>query len=268
MKHLLRLFLFLALLTNAAAYTIHVAWGPSTGTNIIVAYRIYLAGGSSTYALYGTTTGTSLDMLINNLMPGVAYTLYATALDNSNQESLASNFVSTNQPVVGGLTTLSVTNNGIVTIPSVGPAVPYPSGINVVGMKGVIVSCTVTLRGFTHTWPGDVDMLVVSPTGQKVLVFSDAVGGHPFNNVTLTFSDSASSLLPVSSTVSSGTYKPTNYDTNTDKFPLPAPSAPFATTLSAFNGQSPNGVWSLYVQDDGAGDLGKLAGWSITLNTK
>jgi hypothetical protein len=38
--------------------------------------------------------------------------------------------------------------------------------------------------------------------------------------------------------------------------------------MSAFNGQSPNGTWSLYVVDDGPSDQGVISGgWSLTVTT-
>ena len=62
-------------------------------------------------------------------------------------------------------------------------------------------------------------------------------------------------------------YKPLNWDGGDgDPFPAPAPAPPRATTLSAFNGQNPNGAWRLFVIDDAAGDSGQIAGgWSLTV---
>jgi hypothetical protein len=49
-----------------------------------------------------------------------------------------------------------------------------------------------------------------------------------------------------------------------DTFPTSAPSPSAATSLSAFAGTNPNGVWSLYVVDDLGGDVGLIAGgWSL-----
>src|SRR6185436_10112158 len=119
------------------------------------------------------------------------------------------------------------------------------------------------LRNLTHTWTRDIDVLLVGPGGQKVMICSDAGNGGA-NNSTFTLSDSAASALTRSSLVS-GTYRPGDYETG-DVLPAPAPAGPYATVLSAFNGQTPNGVWSLYVFDDGPGDLGSFAGgWSLTL---
>ena len=50
-----------------------------------------------------------------------------------------------------------------------------------------------TLKNLSHTWVSDVDVLLVGPSGQKVLVFSDV--GDAFNAttspVTVTLSDAA-----------------------------------------------------------------------------
>ena len=35
--------------------------------------------------------------------------------------------------------------------------------------------------------------------------------------------------------------------------PSPAPSDPYGTQLSDFNGSDPEGTWKLYVKDDNAG---------------
>ncbi|HEY3244666.1 MAG TPA: choice-of-anchor X domain-containing protein [Phycisphaerae bacterium] len=148
-----------------------------------------------------------------------------------------------------------------------GPASPYPSVITVSGNGGVILNMTVTLFGFTHTYPDDVDVLLVGPNGAKVILMSDCGLSGDVINVDLTFSDGAAAPLPDSGQIVSGTYLPTNYDT-VDTFPAPAPAGPYGTMLAAFNNISPNGNWSLYVVDDAAIDVGSFSGgWSIDVNT-
>ncbi|WP_353957823.1 hypothetical protein [Peribacillus sp. NJ4] len=57
-----------------------------------------------------------------------------------------------------------------------GPAAPYPSFINVAGLTGTIAEVTVTLNNMSHTFPADLDILLVGPQGQNVLLMSDAGG--------------------------------------------------------------------------------------------
>ncbi len=177
------------------------------------------------------------------------------------------NTTSTNFTVtVSSLTTgtFSFSNATAITIPVTGAASPYPSTIHTSGLGGTASNVVVTLRNLTHTWTRDLDMLLVGPGGQKMLLSSDA-GNGAANNVTLTFSNGAAVALPRSSLVT-GAYRPANYDSATDVFPAPAPAAPFGASLTAFNGQTPNGTWALFVFDDGNGDSGNIAGgWSLTL---
>lgn len=145
-------------------------------------------------------------------------------------------------------------------------ASPYSSTINVQGLNGVVHSARVTLSNVQHANPSDMDMLLVGPDGQTVVLMSDAGGGSPVDNVDLTFRDTASNAVSARSLVS-GAYRPTNLDgSNSDAFPPGAPPGPFSTLLSTFNGQNPNGVWRLYVTDDDAAlDAGSIDAWSLTL---
>jgi VCBS repeat-containing protein len=169
--------------------------------------------------------------------------------------------------VPASLLTINSSNTTSITIPSSGAGTPYGSTIHVSGMSGTISQLRVTLSNLSHTYPDDIDVLLVGPAGQRLLLMSDAGGSARVSNATLTFSDAATVALPDSGLISSGTYRPTNYDTS-DAFPSPAPTGPYGSTLSLFNGTNPNGAWKLYVVDDAGSDTGAIAGgWSLSLET-
>jgi hypothetical protein len=148
-----------------------------------------------------------------------------------------------------------------------GVASPYPSLIPVSGLTGIVSRVTVTLTGLTHASADDLDFLLVGPTGQAVLLMSDAGGAGAVSNVNLTFDDAATQSLPFSATIVSGVYKPTNFDTTSDDFPAPAPQGSFGQVLALFNGLDPNGPWWLYILDDSSPGVGSLASWSLNIVT-
>lgn len=155
-------------------------------------------------------------------------------------------------------------NPASISIPSVGVATPYPSSISVSGITGTVTKVTASLFGISHTFPSDVDILLVGPAGQKVILMSDADGGTDIVNVNLTFDDAGPAI---GTTVISGTFRPTNVGTG-DTFAAPAPAAPYGAALADFNGTNPNGTWSLFVVDDASGDVGTIAGgWSLSFQT-
>ncbi len=165
---------------------------------------------------------------------------------------------------------MSFSNPGTITIPASGTsgkADPYPSTIPV-NLPGSIVDLNVTLFGLSHWWPADLDILLVGPGGQKVILMSDVLAIHAFPNVTLTFDDSAASPVPLLY-ITSGTYRPRNIDFfGSDSFPAPAPAGPFSSVLSVYNGTDPNGDWSLYVFDDSRFLTGSIAnGWRLDIET-
>jgi uncharacterized repeat protein (TIGR01451 family) len=152
-----------------------------------------------------------------------------------------------------------------ITIPSQGTANPYPATINISGLDGRVSHATVTLHGLTHSFPHDIDVVLASPAGTNVLFMSHTGGGYAANNVNLTFDDAVTGTLPNFDPIISGTYKPSNYQ-GPVALPGTAPSNSYQFTLSAFDWNNPNGVWSLYVYDDTAADSGVIAGgWSLSL---
>src|SRR5439155_15513335 len=159
------------------------------------------------------------------------------------------------------------TNSGVITITDNTTATPYPSSVKVNCVRGVITRATVTLRGLTHAYPDDIDLLLVGPNGQKVVLMSDAGGGQAINNINLTFDDQAFAPLPDWTQIVPGAFRPMNYDDGPDSFPSPAPPPPYASDLSSLNGTDPNGFWSLFALDDYQLDGGAInAGWVLSLS--
>lgn len=150
------------------------------------------------------------------------------------------------------------------------PSTPYGTAINIGGVSGVISDLSVTIHGFSHTDPQDVDMLLVGPSGMGLVFMSDVGSSASVTGVDLTFSDSAPGTLGVP--LVTGTYRPTNIFGFADLFPPTAPFRPYHeavnSPLSRFNGTSPNGEWRLYVVDARTGDAGSIAGgWSLQIET-
>ncbi len=145
-----------------------------------------------------------------------------------------------------------------------GPASIYPASVNVSGFTGVTADVSLTLIGVTHTYADDIAVLLQSPTGQNVLVWNNAGGSGDPSNCTFIFTDSASGPMPDNSFVCGSTYQASIYGGITN-FSAPAPSGPYGTSFSALNGYNPNGTWNLYVYDDAGGDVGSLAGWTLTI---
>jgi subtilisin-like proprotein convertase family protein len=171
--------------------------------------------------------------------------------------------------------------NAIVINDSLAPptvAALYPSSITVAGIAGELVTkATVTLYGFSHGFPSDVDILLIGPQGQKSIVMANAGGQNRYSvtNLNLTFDDDAASALPIYTQLVSGSFKPTNgyaaigYPNLPFEFPSPAPAgnSNSPTALSVFKNTDPSGIWKLFVVDDVSGDSGTIVGgWSLTLS--
>lgn len=161
----------------------------------------------------------------------------------------------------------------------------YPSQILVSGATNNVFRVRVTLYDYWSNSPDNVDVLLVGPNGAKYILMADAGGLVPIpaaNARTLTFTDSAPQVVPDSTAPATGVYQPTNWETPVSSFPVPAPPAPYVepgsavsrpvsqTLFGSFAGINANGIWSLYVRDDGnfprpEVQNGAICGWGIEL---
>jgi subtilisin-like proprotein convertase family protein len=146
---------------------------------------------------------------------------------------------------------------------------PYPSSVTVSGALPVVCKVTVNLNQISHSFPDDIDILLTAPgTASNALIMSDAGGGTDLVDVDVLLDDAAATALPDAATITSGSWRPANYEVN-DLFPAgpPASSPDENAALSVFNGSDPNGAWNLYVVDDLDDDLGDIASWCVNLAT-
>jgi subtilisin-like proprotein convertase family protein len=146
---------------------------------------------------------------------------------------------------------------------------PYPSIINVTRYDGrLLTSLRLTLFQFAHSFPEDVDILLEAPTGDKIILLSDAGGHTAVRELNLTFDTSATAIVGTN-TLQYGSYLPGNYGSEPDPFPAPAPFPPYHSDLAALLDKPANGEWKLFVVDDESSDAGTiLGGWSLEIDTE
>jgi len=150
-----------------------------------------------------------------------------------------------------------------------GTANPFPSTLSVSGITDPITDVNITLFNVSHTFPNDIEIALAGPTGVALVILADIGNPTDIVGIDLTFDDQATAVLSNSGTVTGGTYQVAQNGTLPLHLSLPSPlSVTFGQTLSVFNGLDPNGDWRLFVNDDGGGDVGSIAGgWSLTFNS-
>ena len=139
-------------------------------------------------------------------------------------------------------------NNTVIPIPT-GPAT-ITSTITVLGVDPYLLDVNMTTL-LQHTFNDDLDVTLTSPAGTVIIITTDNGDGN--NNVfdgTLWDDDAPT---PLSEAVFF------NLVTATPLVPEGA--------MGAFIGEDPNGVWTLTITDDLAGDGGILNGWSLDIQT-
>jgi subtilisin-like proprotein convertase family protein len=154
------------------------------------------------------------------------------------------------------------TNSTTIAVPAAGSsgnASLYPSAIDVSGMSGAPVS--VTLYNFSHTFLNDIDIALVSPTNQALVLFAEQGGSADFSDATITFADAAG-VYGGGNIFGTMSFRPIGGTGATFSGDLPVGTT-FVSSFAELTGGS-NGAWGLYVFDDVGGDVGQVSGgWSV-----
>ncbi len=173
--------------------------------------------------------------------------------------------------IAGGWTLTLQIDPAAVVIPASGTAgiaTPYPSHYSYQTTPlGPIFDLNLRIEGATHSYPDDLDLLLVSPAGTAVVVMSDACGMDDVTNHLWRFDDQAAAMMPDDGPCTAVDYRPSEYQ-NGDAWPAPAPAGPYSAVMDAFSDENPFGDWLLFALDDAAGDTGYLLdGWELEVTT-
>jgi subtilisin-like proprotein convertase family protein len=112
---------------------------------------------------------------------------------------------------------------------------------------GTISDVNITMD-LTHSYLGEVTATLISPAGTQVQIFKDVCASGASTRAVATFDDSGATAICGSNPTLSGVIKSSQL-------------------LSAFNGQSSTGTWTLRIFDSANGDGGILNSWSLNICT-
>ncbi|MFN7804166.1 MAG: proprotein convertase P-domain-containing protein, partial [Planctomycetaceae bacterium] len=149
--------------------------------------------------------------------------------------------------LLDAVTGLSTVSSGTVnlSIPDNNTA-GRTSNLVVSGQVGGIVDLDLTLN-ISHTAVGNLVVKLTSPQGTTITLVNRR-GGTGDNFTNLILDDQATTAVSAGTAPFTGRFRP-------------------ETSLSTFNGLSPNGTWTLNVSDLAAVDVGTLQNWSLSFTT-
>jgi subtilisin-like proprotein convertase family protein len=250
---------------------------PNTGGTINNVQATVTGGGSANYG--NIADGATVTMPITYTVPagavcGSMHNVTITVSSAIGSQTPEIRSFRLGIPIGGAPVTFTSSTAMVIPGTGTGPGVsaPYGTTIAASGLSGN-KNIKLELTGLSHTFPGDLDILLVGPGGQKFVVMSDAANTADAVNVNTLLSDGAPAIIPSADSPIAGDWRPTQY-TSGDAFTAPAPAGPYLdpatagsqtfTTAFGSAGAAMNGTWTLYVMDDAGVDVGEMDGWKLT----
>ncbi len=229
--------------------------GLQTVSNFPVGFRA--DGGTAQFETYtgsvaqfDTVTYTFTTQLANLSATGMHTIDVFTALvgdEYSDSDSLLGSTVENH----GNLTPFTITDEPGAFISSTLPQ-GTTSQMFFCGLPNVLDGCfqiaSVTIDSINHTWLSDLSIYLISPAGDSVeLSTGNGGGGDGMSNVIFTDASTNNITLQVND-ILPGEYHPQD---------------PMGFE-GLYNGQDPNGGWSLFIADLVGGDDGVLVSWTLS----
>jgi subtilisin-like proprotein convertase family protein len=237
-----------------------------TGSLILTAENIGLVGATNVTAVVTTTTP---GVAINNGnvsfpdipaestqqgAPPVTFTVggsvaCGTFIDFQVEYTTDSGTFTDNFTLMVGQNTFSMTNYASTDVPKPIADAATTTSVLVVPDNFTVSDVDVTIDA-THTWDGDLDIVLIGPGGSPVVELTSDNGGSGDNYTNTKFDDEAVTPITSGTPPYTGTFRPEGQ-------------------LSNFDGISSGGTWTLSITDDFPADVGTLLSWSldITANT-
>ncbi len=215
-----------------------LSWGTASGTN--VTYMLEVSTNSAFSAIIVSETGlTATSFTVSGLMTNTIYYWRIAAVNNCGAGAYSEifSFQTSNCQIINSTDVpVSISASGTPTITST---------LTVAGLGSILDLNVVELSG-THTYIQDLNIDLTSPAGTTVRLLSRICGGQ--DDFDIVFDDDASNVygdLPCPP-VDGDAYQPNN-------------------ALAAFNGEDPNGTWTLTIEDGANQDGGSLSAWAIEI---
>ncbi|MCW5900684.1 MAG: T9SS type A sorting domain-containing protein [Flavobacteriales bacterium] len=178
----------------------------------------------------------------------------------------------------GGSNTSFFAGTGLpAAIPDNAPLAGLDVTIPVSGITGTVENIGLNFTGLTHTWVGDLVILLTSPAGTTHTVIfrvgqptcppgapgagdsSNLLGDYAFNDGAATTLWTAAVAAPgTNDIIPSGTYRTTDVCVNTATSILATFGFPAAVGVDNINGD-----WTVYITDNAGADVGTIDGLSL-----
>ncbi len=180
--------------------------------------------------------------------PNGVWTLEVTDSASSDTGSINSWSLAFQTSVAPTPNVASYASSGAVAIPDNSSTT---SSVVVSGAGTQICDINLTTN-ITHTYPGDLDLALVSPSGTRTVLVTDNNAGSADDVFDGSLWDDETGTLVADVTFTAGTAAG----------PILAEGA-----LGAFAAEDPNGTWTLEVADTAAIDTGTIDAWSLSITT-
>ena len=213
-------------------------------------YDVQIATNSSFAPVLSTTNVIGTSFTPTGLAQGKTY--YWRVLPKNG--SCSGVYTTSFKFATGNIACTTTNNNTAVNIP-VYTSTEYPDGFSANSTLNIPTNANISdvnvIVNITHTYIGDITLILKSPTGTLLELFLGGCSDVARQNMAATFDDAGNAIVcgmgPAPAAINGNV--------------LPE------TPLSIFNGENASGTWTLTVQDPFKDDGGSLTSWGLNICT-